>query len=200
MKTIGSTDIWTEGTYNLCQRFLRLSPHQRGITSPGDLENKIMVRLNDVLSKTNLNPSPPITNPRQWETKWKVEEELKRLNQFLARLDYSIVVEQAGRIETHQLPGVGTEKENNLILDADAASERISRLKKAGLLLKVTQRDGLVLMICEEIFHIHADALGPFEPAPLIDNIARHFFVRDMLGLPFLPWVADLILHEEENG
>ncbi|MCC5875232.1 MAG: hypothetical protein JJU11_03335 [Candidatus Sumerlaeia bacterium] len=198
MKSIGRTDIWQENLYSLCQRHLRLNPSQRGISTPGELENKITERSAAVVSVSTLQPSPQIGGIRQWETSWKTEPQLLRLKKYLKDLGYTIVVEQGDATIPFELTGVATEADNVLILQADAARERVARLKKAGLLLPMGDRDGLVLMLCEEIYFIHADSLEPAEPAPVIDDIARHIFTQHLLGLPFLPWVADIVLHDPD--
>lgn len=198
MKPIGRTDIWQENLYSLCQRYLRLNPTQRGISSPGDLEQKITHRSAAVVSTCPLQPSPQIGGARQWETNWKVESQVQRLKKHLDDLGYTVVVERGIAANPYELSGVATEAGDVLILQADAARERAERLTRAGLLLPLNERDGMTLMLCEEIYFIHSDKLDSVEPAPLIDDIARHLFTQHILGLPFLPWVADIVFYEAE--
>jgi len=199
VQPIGRTDIWLESLYTLCQRFLRLNPHQRGIDSPGDLENKIESRAGAVLDALSVSPLPSIATRHRWEVQWRPDVVAKHLKELLAARGQAVAVERDEPIGTYQLSGLRTEQNNVIILEAEAARERAQRLIRAGLLLKVGEIDGLILMMAEELYQDAAKSLPIAEPHPLIDNIAAHIVAQKILGLPFLPWVADLALWEDDE-
>lgn len=91
------------------------------------------------------------------------------------------------------LAGLAPEEDETLVLDLEAARQRAGRLREAGLLLAIGEKDGLLLMLCDEVYTLAMAA--PDAPAPdgLLDRLAPHEFARVLLGLPFHPWVADLV-------
>jgi hypothetical protein len=199
VKPIGRTDIWLESLNLLCARHLRLHPHQRGIASADALEDRVLARSAAVMERLALKPGPQRATFRLWETSWKPEEMSRLLLEELKKRGMAVVIERDEPIESFRLPGIATDADTTLVLQASAATRRAERLREAGLLIPFAHREGLILMMSEELYEFGASQLPPAEPAPLIDQVAQHVFTRDFLGLPFNPWVADLALAGREE-
>lgn len=91
------------------------------------------------------------------------------------------------------LTGLATEEDETIIIDLNAARARVERLRAAGLTLPLNERDGALLMLCEEVYALAVADLPELPPhEALADQVAPHEFARRLLGLPFHPWAADL--------
>jgi len=196
LKPIASRSIWFESFPQLVLRWWDAQPAsvraQIG-EGPADAVLRAERRAERVIQAAGVKPMRQLRNSREWETRWNAEEAWNILAKALDGFGWDAVRDKGSTGTPHLAKTALYESDREAVVVAEAALEaQLKMLAKEGLSIANTTDDLAAMALARELYQIAADKLGS-PAAPWTEQLARHEFVRCVLGLPFSPLAIELL-------
>ncbi len=191
---IGRGPLWEATLEDLASRWLDL-PANGSIAAeftPEQIARRVTERVGRVRRYCEVPAAPALDSPRRWETSWRREKMRDAILAALERQGWKVSISGRRNMSAPEIASAFPIGEQTIVLEWWVIEERARRLSEAGLLIPFSADDAMVLMLAEELFLASATRMGNPPAHPWIDELARHLFAKDVLGLPFTPLAAEL--------
>jgi hypothetical protein len=190
MKPISAASVFLEDIHELARRWARHTP--RPPVTADELAATAIRRATEALEAGRVPRQKLLeATTRAWELGWRRDARWGALEAWLAARSVGCRLVPSANFCATDLndPTAG---DNLVLIPLDLAAGLAADLVAAGLEVPFSERDGAVLLLAREVYHRLAEQMETL-PHPVLERAATGVFIQHVLGLPFCPWLLDVV-------